>query len=89
MNKAIKYYQKVKQNYKMDGKSFENYKDVFDFAEDYHKTQTKKIMPTDEEILKFSKTFKQQVGDDILPQTIGEQLCLRFGAKWLKQLLNK
>lgn len=56
--------------------------------EAYHQSRVNAI--SHKMIVQFSKTFKQQVGDDILPQTIGEQICLRFGAKWYReQLLNK
>ena len=62
MNEAIKYYQKVKQNYKMDGKSFENYKDVFDFAEDYHKAQTLKEHSDKLTLLKNYSEFLEKNG---------------------------
>jgi len=53
------------------------------YADQYHKAQLEKMMPSDEEILKHSRKETKEIGAIVT-------VAYTSGAKWLKQkLLNK
>ena len=83
MSKAEKYFQESKDMSVKDafeaGAYYTPY-DMTSFAEQYHKTQTVKDMPSDEEIKKYSC----DVSSDTRFRDVFE-----LGAKWLKLKIRK
>ncbi len=89
IKEAEKYYQKVKSEYKQNGKSFESYDDVFKFATDFRNQQREKDKVQETYLRIAEEILSTEEGRNMLKQTLKEIENKGFKGPTFEEYLTK